>query len=99
MTSHSPETREALQAAARWLALVDSGAASEGDLQRLEQWRTSNTLHEHAWQKALLLRQRFSALPGALAMATLDRPDSGRRALLKQALGVAALLPAAWLAS
>lgn len=36
MTSHSPETREALRAAARWLALVDSGAASEGDLQRLE---------------------------------------------------------------
>lgn len=99
MTTHSRETREALQAAARWLALVDSGSASEGDLQRLEQWRTSSTLHEHAWQKALLLRQRFSALPGALAMATLDRPDAGRRALLKQALGVAALLPAAWLAS
>jgi len=99
MTTHSRETRESLQAAARWLALVDSGSASEGDLQRLEQWRTSSTLHEHAWQKALLLRQRFSALPGALAMATLDRPDAGRRALLKQALGVAALLPAAWLAS
>jgi transmembrane sensor len=99
MTTHSPEIREALRAAARWLALVDSGAASAGDLQRLEQWRTSSTLHEHAWQKALLLRQRFSALPGAVAMATLDRPDAGRRALLKQALGVAALLPAAWLAS
>ncbi|WP_296232066.1 FecR domain-containing protein [Pseudomonas sp. UBA4617] len=99
MTSHSPETREALRAAARWLALVDSGGASESDLRRLEQWRTSNTLHEHAWQKAMLLRQRFSALPGAVAMATLDRPDAGRRALLKQALGVAALLPMAWLAS
>lgn len=99
MTTHCPETREALRAAAHWLALVDSGGASAGDLQRLEQWRTSSTLHEHAWQKALLLRQRFSALPGAVAMATLDRPDAGRRALLKQALGVAALLPAAWLAS
>jgi len=99
MTDHSPGLRDALRAAAGWLALLDSGGASEADLTRLEQWRASNALHEGAWQKALLLRQRFSALPGALAMATLDRPDAGRRALLKQALGVAALLPAAWLAS
>ena len=32
-------------------------------------------------------------------MAALDRPDAGRRALLKQALGVSALLPLAWLVS
>jgi len=99
MTSHSPDTREAVRAAARWLALLDSGDANETDLQRLAQWRASNSLNEDAWQKAALLRARFSGLPGALAMATLDRPDTGRRALLKQALGVAALLPAAWLVS
>ena len=99
MTTHSPEVREAVRAAARWLALLDSGNASEADLLRLAQWRASSSLHEDAWQKASLLRERFSGLPGALAMATLDRPDAGRRALLKQALGVAALLPAAWLAS
>ncbi|PYB78421.1 sugar ABC transporter substrate-binding protein [Pseudomonas sp. LB-090624] len=99
MTQHAPETREAVRAAARWLALLDSGDASETDLRRLAQWRASNSLHEDAWQKAAALRARFSGLPGALAMATLDRPDAGRRALLKQALGVAALLPAAWLVS
>lgn len=49
--------------------------------------------------KASLLRARFAGLPGALAMAALDRPDAGRRALLKQALGVTALLPVAWLVS
>jgi len=43
--------------------------------------------------------QRFSALPQALAMASLDRPQVGRRALLKRALGVAALVPTAWLIS
>lgn len=32
-------------------------------------------------------------------MAALDRPDAGRRALLKQALGVSVLLPMAWLVS
>jgi len=86
-----------VRAAARWLALLESGKASELDLQRLAQWRASSSLHENAWQKAQLLRQRFAQLPGELAMATLDRPDAGRRALLKQALGVAALVPAAWL--
>ncbi|MFJ4387876.1 FecR domain-containing protein [Pseudomonas sp. NPDC089408] len=99
MTRHCPETREAVRAAAHWLALLDAGDASESDLLRLAQWRASSSLHEEAWQKASRLRARFSGLPGALAMATLDRPDAGRRALLKQALGVAALLPAAWLVS
>ncbi|MFG0853574.1 FecR domain-containing protein [Pseudomonas sp. FYR_2] len=99
MIPHSPETREAVCAAARWLALLDSGDASETDLLRLAQWRASSSLHEDVWQKASLLRQRFTALPGTLAMATLDRPDAGRRALLKQALGIAALLPTAWLVS
>lgn len=99
MSPHPPETREALRAAARWLALLDSGDASESDLQRLAQWRASSHLHEDAWQKASLLRARFAGLPGALAMAALDRPDAGRRALLKQALGVSALLPVAWLVS
>ena len=99
MTTHSPETREAVRAAARWLALLDSGDASESDLLRLAKWRASCSLHEDAWQKASLLRQRFTALPGALAMATLDRPDTGRRAVLKQALGIAVLLPTAWLVS
>ena len=99
MSPHSPETRKALRAAARWLALLDSGDASEADLLRLAQWRASSPLHEDAWQKASLLRARFAGLPGALAMAALDRPDAGRRALLKQALGVSALLPLAWLVS
>ncbi|MCE5979810.1 FecR domain-containing protein [Pseudomonas sp. JR33AA] len=99
MSPNTPETREALRAAARWLALLDSGDASESDLLRLAQWRASSHLHEDAWQKASLLRARFAGLPGALAMAALDRPDAGRRALLKQALGVSALLPVAWLVS
>lgn len=46
-----------------------------------------------------MLRQRFAELPSSLAMASLDRPQPGRRAVLKRALGVAALVPAAWLLS
>ncbi|MGJ7551013.1 FecR domain-containing protein [Pseudomonas alloputida] len=99
MATHSAEAREVVRAAARWLALLESGEASSADLQRLAQWRASSSLHESAWQKALLLRERFSQLPSELAMATLGRPDASRRALLKQALGIAALVPTAWLLS
>ncbi|MGY4534399.1 transmembrane sensor [Pseudomonas sp. TE3786] len=96
----SPATGEALEVArtaARWLALLESGAATEDDHRRLQHWRNSSSSHEHTWQKAQLLRQRFSGLPADLALATLDRPDLARRAVLKRALGVAALVPATWL--
>ena len=95
----SDDVRQVARAAAQWLALLESGGASEEDHLRLQQWRNSHSSHENAWQKAQQLRQRFMGLPSALAMATLDRPDAGRRAVLKRALGVAALVPAAWLIS
>lgn len=87
------------RAAAQWLALLESGTATERDHASLQQWRDSHPQHEQTWQKAQLLRQRFTDLPQALALASLDRPQPGRRAVLKRALGVAALVPAAWLIS
>lgn len=93
------DAREVMRAAAQWLALLESGGATDNDHLRLQHWRDSDSAHERAWQKAQSLRQRFSALPTALAMAALDRPDTGRRALLKQALCVAAVMPTAWLVS
>ncbi|MFP0198283.1 FecR domain-containing protein [Pseudomonas sp. PHC1] len=96
-TAPSSEAREVARAAAHWLALFESGEATDADHARLQTWRNSHSSHENAWQKAQLLRQRFCELPPALAMATLDRPDPARRAALKRMLGVAALAPAAWL--
>ncbi|WP_445178329.1 FecR domain-containing protein [Pseudomonas sp. McL0111] len=93
------EAREVARAAAEWLALLEAGEADAEDHARLQSWRSSDSRHEQAWQKAQFLRQRFSQLPSALVMATLDRPDPARRAALKRALGVAALVPAAWLIS
>lgn len=92
-------SREVARAAAQWLALLESGGATERDYADLQQWRDSHPQHEQTWQKAQSLRQRFSDLPQALAMASLDRPQPARRALLKRALGVAALVPTAWLIS
>jgi transmembrane sensor len=101
MTRVAPNTeaREVARAAAQWLALLESGEASEVDHVRLKSWRDSDSRHENAWQKIQSLRQRFSSLPTELAMATLDRPDLARRAALKRALGLAALVPTAWLIS
>nr|WP_189664235.1 FecR domain-containing protein [Pseudomonas marvdashtae] len=92
----SPQAREIARAAARWLAKIESG--EEGvDHAALQRWRESDAKHEAAWQKAQRLRQRFTEVPPSLGMATLDRPALARRAVLKRALGVAAVMPAAWL--
>ncbi|MGE8496846.1 MAG: FecR domain-containing protein [Pseudomonas sp.] len=93
----SDDARGVARSAARWLALIESGTASERDHAGLQRWRSLNASHEHAWQKAQALRQRFDGLPAELAMASLDRPDPGRRHLLKGMLGAAAVAPAAWL--
>ncbi len=92
-------SRDIARAAAQWLALLESGAATERDHAALQHWRDSHPQHEQTWQKAQTLRQRFSDLPQALAMASLDRPQPGRRAVLKRALGLAAWVPTAWLIS
>lgn len=93
----SDDIRLVARSAARWLALIESGQASERDQAGLRHWREQNPAHEHAWQKAQALRGRFSGLPSELAMASLDRPDQGRRRLLKGMLGLAAVAPAGWL--
>lgn len=95
----SAETRQIVRAAARWLALIESGSASDQDRAELQRWRDSHSTHEQAWQKAQMLRQRFADLPSALAMASLDRPQPSRRTVIKRAVGAVALVPAAWLIS
>lgn len=95
----SVQARQVVRAAAQWLALMESGAANERDRANLQHWRDSHPSHEQAWQKAQLLRQRFADLPSALAMASLDRPQTSRRKVLKRAVGAVALVPTAWLIS
>ncbi|MNF87783.1 fec operon regulator FecR [compost metagenome] len=99
MSSAAPDARQVVRAAAQWLALLESGGATEQDRANLQRWRDMAVSHEQAWQKAQALRQRFADLPSALALSSLDRPDPGRRVVLKRALGAVALVPAAWLIS
>jgi transmembrane sensor len=95
----APDVRQAVRAAAQWLALLESGGATEQDRANLQRWRDSCRSHELAWQKAQALRQRFADLPSALALSSLDRHDPARRVVLRRALGAVALVPAAWLIS
>ncbi|MNM74913.1 fec operon regulator FecR [compost metagenome] len=95
----NPEARQLARTAAAWLALLDSGRASAEDLQRLDHWRAADPRHEQLWQRAEGLRQRFQAVPQALAMASLDRPQANRRTLLKRGLALTVLVPGGWLLS
>jgi transmembrane sensor len=97
--SRASPSRQVAEDAAHWLVLLESGSASADDRARLQHWREQCPSHEQTWQKAQGLRQRFAGLPSELALASLDRPDLGRRAALKRALIVAALLPCGWLLS
>ncbi|MDZ5436587.1 FecR domain-containing protein [Pseudomonas fluorescens] len=99
MSGPAPDVRQAVRAAAQWLALLESGGATEQDRANLQRWRDSCRSHELAWQKAQALRQRFADLPSALALSSLDRPDPARRVVLRRALAAVALVPAAWLIS
>ncbi|CAN7263789.1 FecR domain-containing protein [Aquipseudomonas alcaligenes] len=94
----SAQARQVAREAAHWLTLLESGGAREADHAELQRWRARSGDHEQAWQKAQALRQRFAQLPGALALASLDRPDLGRRTTLKRMLALGALAPAGWLA-
>lgn len=99
MNGQASDARQAVRAAAQWLALLESGGANEQDRANWQRWREMCASHEQAWQKAQALRQRFSDLPCGLALSSLDRPDPARRVVLKRALGAVALVPAAWLIS
>jgi transmembrane sensor len=95
--SSAVAARQIAEDAAHFLVLLESGSASADDRARLQHWREQSPHHEQTWQKAQGLRQRFAGLPPELAMASLDRPDAGRRSVLKRALIVAALLPTGWM--
>jgi len=85
--------------AARWLMRLGSGRATEADRRACDQWRASKAEHEHAWQRAQRVNERFGLIPPALGMATLNRPAlKNRRVALKALAALVAAGPAAWAA-
>ncbi|MGE8615535.1 MAG: FecR domain-containing protein [Achromobacter veterisilvae] len=91
--------RSVAREAARWLMRLSSGRATEAERRACDQWRASKAEHEHAWQRAQRVNERFGLIPSALGMATLNRPAlKNRRAALKTLAALVAAGPAAWAA-
>lgn len=80
--------RQALSAAAHWVARL---AAEPGDPELHAAWRTwrdETSLNQWAWQRVEALQHQLQCLPGAVAVNAMDAADDqsqrfGRRALLK----------------
>ncbi len=91
--------RSVAREAARWLLRLSSGRATDADQQACERWRASKAEHEHAWQRAQRVNERFGLIPPALGMATLNRPElKSRRAALKALVALVVAGPAGWAA-
>ena len=94
-----PVERKVAREAARWLLRLSSDRATDADIRACDQWRASKTEHEHAWQRAQRVNQRFGLIPSALGMATLNRPESGdRRRALKTLAALIVAGPVGWAA-
>ncbi len=91
--------RQVAREAARWLLRLNSEHATDADIRACQQWRASKAEHEHAWQRAQRVNQRFGLIPASLGMAALNRPESaGRRAALKTLAALIVAGPAGWAA-
>ncbi len=85
--------------AARWLLRLSSERATDADVHACQQWRASKAEHEHAWQRAQRVNQRFGLIPASLGMAALNRPESaGRRAAVKTLAALIVAGPVGWAA-
>lgn len=91
--------RKVAREAARWLLRLSSERATDADVHACQQWRASKAEHEHAWQRAQRVNQRFGLIPASLGMAALNRPESaGRRAAVKTLAALIVAGPVGWAA-
>ncbi len=88
-----------LDEAAQWLVVMNDDAVSDSDRRAWLAWRARSPTHESAWLRAEKLLARLGQMPAALAMPTLDRPRTSRRAALAKLAALCLAVPggvAAW---
>ena len=99
MSAH-PLPDNVLDQAISWLVRIESDGSNPQTLEACLRWRQADTLHETAWQalqKSDAAFQGLAALPGTVALDTLERLHSGhhsRRHTLKL-LGMGLLITGA----
>ncbi|RXN86156.1 iron dicitrate transport regulator FecR [Achromobacter aloeverae] len=101
MACGQPISEATADAAAEWLTLMMSGAATDGDRQRWQEWRAADPEHELAWRHIEAVTQRLSAMQPRAAYRTLSpyagpaargRRKAVRLLLWGTAFGTSALL-------
>ncbi len=75
--------------AADWLVRLGEADATEADRRACAQWSQRSAEHARAWQRAQRLLHKLGAVPAALAVPALDRPQRNARG---RALGTLAKL-------
>ncbi|NMY02027.1 FecR family protein [Pseudomonas sp. WS 5059] len=71
-----------LDQAIGWLVRIESSGATPEVLAACQRWRQADALHETAWQALQKIDapfQSLAALPGSVALDTLERLNSGQR--------------------
>ncbi|WP_159915700.1 FecR domain-containing protein [Pantoea sp. 18069] len=92
--------RSVLRQAAQWLVRLHSGEAGPQDHAACAHWRSQHPAHEHAWQRAERMAAKFGAVPSAIGVPVLGRPQTqrtNRRAALRTLALLATAAPTAWL--
>ncbi|CAM4104503.1 FecR domain-containing protein [Bordetella muralis] len=91
--SSTAEQRAAIKEAARWFARLQASQADEAAHAAWSAWMARHPENRNAWSKVQAVQQQFAAVPGHVALPTLQNVDHGRRRLLGWAAASAALLP------
>lgn len=91
--------RAAIQEAARWFATLQSPKADDALHAEWLNWLARHPENRQAWSKVQAVQQQFAAVPGHVALPTLQKVDQGRRRALRGAILGGALLPfGVWIA-
>ncbi|CAM4025793.1 Iron dicitrate transport regulator FecR [Bordetella tumbae] len=91
--SSTAEQRTAIKEAARWFARLQASQADEAARAAWSAWMARHPENRNAWSKVQAVQQQFAAVPGHVALPTLQNVDHGRRRLLSWAAAGGALLP------
>jgi transmembrane sensor len=81
------EIKQAIPAAARWYALLQSSSATTAEQQGWQEWLYEHPSHRLAWHEVEQVQASFMKVPSELALPALRGAEVSRRALMRR-LGV-----------
>ncbi len=95
--SLSPAELQAISAAARWYARLQSGIATDADRSAWNDWLAADPVNRQAWQRMTAVGEQMASVPGALAAPALRGAARSRRQLLRSVLVLVPATSLGWL--